>query len=128
MRESDECEFSSVKKISKAEKECSYQQKRCRNLEKAILENIKVNKVLDLENKALHDMMYQNDIKGRHRNKDDKMNITHSVDKRSESTSKLDQKSKSKFNINKQERKESSPSFEREVERSVENHKSSGKN
>merc|ERR1712072_548915 len=36
---------------------------RCRNLEKALLENIKVNRVLELENKTLQELIYDKDIR-----------------------------------------------------------------
>jgi hypothetical protein len=63
MTEEDEVEFNSVKKMNRHEVESSYFAKRCRNLEKALLENIKVNRVLELENKTLQELIYDKDIR-----------------------------------------------------------------
>jgi hypothetical protein len=91
MTEEDEVEFNSVKKMNRHEAESSYFSKRCRNLEKALLENIKVNRVLELENKSLQEIIYDKDI----RNADPNMSGDSLL--RAESTSQLTAKRRPKF-------------------------------
>lgn len=92
--EEDEVEFNSVKKMNRHEAESTYFQKRCRNLEKALLENIKVNRVLELENKTLQELIYDKDIRN---GIDVDPNMSSDSLLRAESTSQLTAKRRAKF-------------------------------
>lgn len=92
--EEDEPEFNSIKKLNRQEVEASQWQKRCRNLERALLENIKVNRTLNLENQTLQDIVYERDIRS---GCGDMHNTSSDSLIRADSTSQLVSKRKPKF-------------------------------